>query len=198
MLLRFVLEEPRRRYAILEPFLNLDRYQLVEDNLKGLSDQIETKRAGLRRQRKKLKPGCARLLRNQTMPLKRRSCSTIECDLKQLGLKSCSDLSQVEERQNEIAAEIGSPEINERIGLISNLQHQAQQLGRATTSPNWLIALAIALEDYERQIADRSEEVITDFLIRGKDIIAGRVADVCPLCEQAIERTQLFASRREN
>ena len=42
MLLRFISEEPRNRYDLLEPFMNLGAYQGVENRFKEWNDSLET------------------------------------------------------------------------------------------------------------------------------------------------------------
>jgi energy-coupling factor transporter ATP-binding protein EcfA2 len=199
MLLQFISGEPRNRYDLLEPFMNLGTYQDVENRLREWNDSLETARTGVAATVTELEPRLHRVFD----PLAAGSLTEaalleqLNTTLRRLGLPDCSDMGQLEARQDAVAAQLGGTEQTQRLAALGNLRTQAQGLGRGQDLAELVGSLASALEELEREISSRTEEVLTDLLMRGKEVIEAAGLETCPLCEQPVDRSVVLARLKE-
>jgi energy-coupling factor transporter ATP-binding protein EcfA2 len=194
MLLRFINEQPRNRYGLLEPFLNLGEFQEIEVGLKDWLNSLETQQitgtTALRMSEEKLR----RIFRLDAgvVPTRDNMFGRLNAILLRLQGKPCNDTLDLKARQQWLATEFGGKDRAGRLADLGGLKAQAQRLGRAGDYQAMLTGLIEALKALEQEIAARSDEILTDFLIRGRNVIRSQSLDDCPLCEQPIDRAAVL------
>lgn len=194
MLLRFITQKPKDRYDLLAPFLNLASFSAVEGGLKEWSNSLESelnvKAADVRSAEATLRT-ILRVPAGTSVGFESGFVQLNEL-LLQLGKSQITDASQLEACQKELAEELGGTAQTERLAKLGSLRTAAQHLGRPVDSKPVLAGLVEAVEALEREVASRTEEVLTDLLITGRDAIRSAGLETCPLCEQPIDPPTLL------
>lgn len=195
MLLRFINEQPRDRYALLEPFMNFGTFQDIEAGLKGWADELKGQET--------LKCADAQISEQKLRqifeiePLEDLNHASmlaqLSTTLDQLGLQPCRDTDSLPELRQEIAAYIGGKEKADRLGKLGGLKTQIQRLGLPANYRPAITGLIEAFKNLEAEIVGRKGEILTDLLTRGREIIEAGVLESCPLCEQTIDHTAVLA-----
>ncbi|MBO6560486.1 MAG: hypothetical protein JJ959_08115 [Nisaea sp.] len=195
MLLQFITAEPSLRYRQVEAFMNLGAYREIEDGLRDWKDRLDTDHQAAVADTAalvdrllavfELEPGT---LLNEEVVLGR-----LNGLLRDLQYPELHREDQRAERRKRIADELGSGVQNERLTALAALKGELQQLGIPGEFAELLGGLADAVEDVDREVKARTEVVLTDLLIRGKEVIMTGDGQFCPLCEQSINRDSLIA-----
>ena len=199
MLLRFVGAQPRDRYELIEPFLNLRGYLPLEAALKALADSVQTQyseaAADLQAREQTLRrifSIAATQSVSETALL-----DGLNANLAAAQLEQCSSMTELIERKGVVDLELGAPEKHLRLATLGGLKAQAQRLAPATTYKALADQFDEALRDFELKVAEHPQTPITDFLSRGKQILEARTVDECPLCEQSIESANVLSRLNE-
>ena len=197
MLLRFVNERPQDRYALLSPFCNLGAFQPIEGALRSWGDRIETDRVA---EAAKITASEQRLRHvfklNGNAPVTDAGIlEIINTGLQELGLAGCSSSAEFEQRKRELFGAIGGKDRTDRLGILGGLKTQAQRLGRLADQSGSAKSL---FYQHSRSwsayvLCERTQEVLIDLLVAGKQAIESAGLDTCPLCEQAIDQSSLLA-----
>lgn len=199
MLLRFINAEPRHRYSQLEPFLKLDAYREVEA---ALSREADRAQLAVQQNAARLR-GAEQVVRatfgiREPEPLtEARLIGVLNGLLRQLGIQEIAQIAETGRAKAAVAAELGSPEKQTRLGQLLALKAQIQGLELASNYRQLMDDLSRSRQALERELAGRREEVITDLLITARDIIQRRAENDCPVCEQPIERDAVLARLAE-
>ena len=195
MLLRFISEEPKKRYDLLEPFLNLGDFQLIEDALKDWKTQLETE---LAEKNAKIAELSALLCTTFKIEMQQSLSNELllvhlNAALEGLTLSRARDLTDLDSTQNQIAKEIGGSEQSSKLASLGALKVEVQRIGFANDLAELLASLVHALNDLEKETKGRVDQIMTDWLIRGKEAIEAAGLASCPLCEQPIKQDLLIA-----
>lgn len=199
MLLRFILVQPKDRYGLLEPFLNIGSYERIEMRLGSWIISIETERGvntvfhNTIRQRLRNVFGIDSLFQVSAVVL----FEKLNAKLGALNLVACTDHTSLEARKAEIEGELGGAATNERLAELGGLKNQALKLGVPGNLKPLVVQLHDALAALEKETAARTEEILTDLLVRGKAIIEAAGLETCPLCEQPIDRPGVLERLQE-
>ena len=189
MLLRFIDTEPKDRYDLLDPFLKLGSYRLVEQGFKSSIDDLETERgtaeAEINAEDHKLRRIFA--VEADAELTEQGLLDQLNVNLAALDLQSCSNIAGVKACQPQIAAGLGGEAMTERFAALGALKTQVQRLGLPDDLKPLVENLRAALVALENERAERTTEILTDLLVRGKEIIEAAGLETCPLCEQAID-----------
>lgn len=189
MLLRFIDTTPKDRYDRLEPFLNLGPYQPIEFGLKAGVDDLYTKKTKATTDRDTLahKLRIIFALETDAKLTETGLLERLNAKLASLNLKPCPNVVAVKARQSEIAAELAGKATTERLAILGALKNQLQKLGLPADQKPLVENLRAALYALEKETAARKDEILTDLLVRGKQIIEAAGLQTCPLCEQDID-----------
>ena len=175
MLLRFIDTEPKDRYDLLDPFLKLGSYRLVEQGFKSSIDDLETERgtaeAEINAEDHKLRRIFA--VEADAELTEQGLLDQLNVNLAALDLQSCSNIAGVKACQPQIAAGLGGEAMTERFAALGALKTQVQRLGLPDDLKPLVENLRAALVALENERAERTTEILTDLLVRGKEIIEG-------------------------
>jgi energy-coupling factor transporter ATP-binding protein EcfA2 len=199
MLLRFLNAEPRHRYDQLEPFLNLESFLTIENALQGLANAIQTelasKEAMLRGKEQSLRTIFHFQQSDQIS--EPRLLLTLNIRLGETGLQEIKTLEEIGDLRTKVSNELGGNERDQRLAALHTLKGQAQKLTIASNYRQLTEQLAAASADLEKEISTRTGAVVTEFLVRGREILAQQKEDDCPICEQEIDRQAVMAKLDE-
>jgi energy-coupling factor transporter ATP-binding protein EcfA2 len=195
MLLRFITEQPRDRYTLLEPFFNLGRFQDAEAALRQWSDTLQTQRAAqagiISRYEQTFRQTFA--VPAGTPLSKALLFERLNNVLNQAGVSAARDSEQLPTLRAAITTALGGKERSQRLASLGALRTQAQRLGRLADHQQSIEAFQDALSALEAELSGRTHDVLIDLLVEGKRVIEGAGLDACPLCEQPIERDVLLS-----
>jgi len=199
MLLRFITEEPSGRYTLLEPFMNLGAFQRIESGLMSWCVRLETKHAAataIVAERAAPLRGIFRV--GPTEPFNEAALSArLNSVLRELGLAEVLTTTELESRQAQVASELGSAQQNVRLAALGALKAEAQRLGHGSDLVDIVNMLVIAVGNLDHEMEARTDAILTDLLVRGKEAIEAAGLDSCPVCEQDIDREAVVARLRE-
>ena len=190
MLLQFITAEPSFRYTQVEAFMNLGPFREIENALKDWKDRLETEHQSASADVTAIAASLKTVFElAPDAPLDSTTVvGRLNGVLRDLRLKEVHRQEEREERQKQIAEELGGGTQNERLNALAALKGEVQQLGVPQEFAELLKGLVEALEELEREMNARTEAVLTDLLVRGKEAIEIAAAESCPLCEQPINR----------
>lgn len=199
MLLRFILENPRERYGLLEPFMNLGPYRGVEDGLKNLADSLQARHEAADARVTSLDAGIRQVFEFEagTGLDEAAVLAGLNGALDLLEHPRAETLDGLEDIQRRIAEELGGEALSDTLSNLASVRAHAQRLGQASALDTLLDGLAESIEALDREIQHRTEELLTDFLVLGKEAIETAGLESCPLCEQDIDREELVARLQE-
>ncbi len=199
MLLRFISEAPRNRYELLAPFCNLGSFQSFERSLKTWSDNLdaelaaETQAMGAREQRFRQ----IFKISTSVSPDEKSLHAELNATLAKLQLSSCDTPDDLKNRQKEISDALGGSDRAGRLAALGGLKNEIQRLGRLEDHTPALSALRSSLQELEKEMAERKQDVLVDLLAEGKRAIESAGLTSCPLCEQSIDQTAVLARIEE-
>lgn len=195
MLLSFVTRDPRDRYELLEPFMNLDAYRATENALRDLKGELETAHAA-----------AATTMRECEGPLRRIFnlepgqpvtgdvlLERLNAALRQLNMEEVQTREALDARSDEIAKQLGGEEQTARLATLGGLKTEIQHLGYVANLTELLDALFAAIDELEKEVEARTDAVLTDLLTRGREAIESTGLTTCPLCEQDIDSDAVLA-----
>lgn len=199
MLLNFIDAQPRQRYDRLEPFLNLGTYLAIESALQtaasGSQLAVTTSDTQLR-----LKGQAIRTIFSLApeIPIGDSALLTIiNGALREAGVVEISSLADASEAEARINSELGAAGVDSRLASLHALKGQAQRLGYAVELKSLLDEVDVRSRALESEVTTRHGLVITEFLVRGREIIGESTLAECPLCEQSVDREALIARLHE-
>jgi hypothetical protein len=199
MLLQFITEEPSGRYTLLEPFMNLGAYQGVEYGLKDWNDQLETGHAAATTTVAERAAPLRAIFRTDPAESINEAAllARLNSVLRELGLAEVPASKELENRQAQVAGELGGAEQNARLAALGALKTGAQHLGRGSDLAEILNALVAALGNLDLEMEARTDAILTDLLVRGKEVIEAAGLDTCPVCGQDIDREAVIRRLNE-
>ncbi|MBF0552962.1 MAG: AAA family ATPase [Nitrospirae bacterium] len=197
MLLRFISEQPKPRYDLLEPFFNMESFTKIEDALQKQETEDTNRKSEIDAKIKTLETQLRSLFAAQPNANLSEAAlyALLNSTLDKLGLTRCVDSALLTARKAEIVRQLGGKEKTERIGTLQSLKTSAQKLGSPSALAPLLDNFLSALVAYEKEVSHRTQEVMTDFLMRGHDIIAATNLEACPLCEETIKDRGVLLQR---
>ncbi len=194
MLLNFISAVPRNRYDLLEPFFNIGEFVSIENTLRSLVDELETRKAtastGERTQGQRLRQIFGLQVTDSVS--KERFLSKLNETLTLLSLAHCATIEDVAARKKQIDHDLGGKDKAERLSVLGGLQQHIRRTGVATNLTELLKLLIVSLRELETEISRRTQDVLVDLLVVGRQVIAKGMLDQCPLCEQEIDRETLL------
>lgn len=199
MLLTFIDTKPKERYAQLEPFLSLDGFLRVEAALGALAEQARvctvaaTTAVATAEQRLRAVFG----LPPEEVISERHLVDHVDQLLTAAGYEIAGDRDVLRGRKAEVEAALQAFAQDARVATLHGLRDRAQHLTLPYTFRPLLDQLEISLAAHEAELAGHGREVITTFLKQGRKIIEEAAGDLCPVCEQEIDRDELLARLAE-
>lgn len=199
MLLNFVDAEPRHRYDRLEPFLNLGPFLAFETALQHAASQAElgvtTTETQLRTKEQVIR-AVFKVAPDGTVD-EAAVLNAINSVLAEANMAAIGSLAEVATIKESIEVELGGSAVDTRLSTLHALRGQAQRLAVAIDLKALMDQVETRAATLEAELTARVGPVITDFLIRGRDLLAELSASECPLCEQGVDRDTLIARLNE-
>ncbi len=199
MLLRFISEQPRERYQLLGPFLNLGSYQDIETALRDWSGRLQTREgttAGMISQHEQRLRQIFRLSAWATVT-QQALLDQLNAILAKAGLAGCSGFDALEDSKRQVEADLGGKERSQRLAALGGLKAHVQRLGRLDAYVESIQNLYSAVQALEREIAGRTTGLLADLLGTAKHTIEAGQLTLCPVCEQPIDTAKVLARIQE-
>ena len=118
--------------------------------------------------------------------------STLNVRLREVGVQTIGRFDELDDVENSVANELGGNE-DARLAALHVLKGRAQQLGIASNYKDLLDQLATGLSALEGEVSARDGPIITEFLARGREIVADQEGNACPICEQDVDKPAVLA-----
>jgi energy-coupling factor transporter ATP-binding protein EcfA2 len=199
MLLRFIDTEPRIRYSQIEPFLDLREFLKVETALIALvasaQTTLTTREASRAAKEQHIRTVFG--LEQRDAITEAALLAKLNIRLVEAGLSGITGVTNLEATEAKVNKDLGGNTKEARLAALLLLKGHAQRLTLASTYTGLVERLQAALAALEGAVADHSGVVLTDLLIRGKEIIESREEEDCPLCEQQIDRSEVLGRLTE-
>lgn len=199
MLLNFVDAEPRHRYDRLEPFLNLSQFLVFENALQNAASRaqlgVTTSETQLRAKEQIIRAVfkiAADAAIDDLAVLAATNTALAEANMAAIG-----SLTEVSASTEAIEVELGGTAVDTRLAALHALKGHAQRLGVAVDLKPLMDQVESRAATLEGELTARVGPVITDFLMRGRDLVNELAASDCPLCEQPVDRAALIARLNE-
>ena len=200
MLLDFICNRPRDRYKALEPFLNLDQYITIENTFRDNSEKLKTTCGKIESVISVLETKIRNIFDDEhdnPEITKEYLFGKISEKLKSLGYDACNSLDEISEAEKQIEANSGDDEAVKAFAALILLKNQTQALPSAHDYIKPLSNFIEAVGSLTELVGERTDEILTDFYVRGKDIIERTKSEICPLCEQTIDYDAVLAKLDE-
>jgi RecF/RecN/SMC N terminal domain len=199
MLLRFISEQPRERYQLLEPFLNLGSYQDMETALRDWSGRLQTNAgiaAGAISQYEHRLRQIFRLSAGATVT-QQALLDELNAILANAGLAGCTGFDALEDSKRQVEGNLGGKERSQRLAALGGLKASVQRLGRLDAYIESIQNLYSAVHALEQQVAGRTTDLLADLLGTAKETIEAEQLTLCPVCEQRIDTAKVLARIQE-
>jgi len=199
VLLNFIESNPADRYAALEPFLNLDGFYVVEDQLgdtaRELREQASALDITLLRHRAKMQAifgiTDADELNRETLLTKLNSALAL------LDLRRCTTDSDLAERRDEVAKLLGGTSVTERVKSLAAAQLAIERLHPSDLVTKTADELRHSLLVVEAIDASAGEARSLELLATAAELVEAEHPRLCPLCEQPVAPDSLLARLKE-
>jgi len=190
MLLSFIGVQPRDRYNLLEPFLALGQYSVIEDALRLSLNRFRTEHFSIDGEISRLTTTLRSVFQLSTGDNVDRTVilAKINRELVSLGLPAISETNTLDHAQAAVNHVLGDRAKSDRIATIAALKLQMQRLPTVESLLPLLDGYNEAAQSLETDVAGRAGQVITELLRESRDIISTSALATCPVCEQEIDR----------
>jgi hypothetical protein len=195
MLLEFVDAEPKERYDQIEPFLNLAGFSDLEHGLRRIVNDIETRDANVTVQVLTLSQTIRQIfgLRRETAVQRVALVAILKERLAGTEIPFTeADFAELARLGDKLATDLGGEASSNRIASLGALKHQAQQLASASVLRTLYDQTLAAADKLIAEMATAARKIPLELLTVARDHIQSSDGEICPVCEQGVDRAALL------